>query len=427
MNKQLMPDSALAELVAGGVIIQAPRADGGVSTEVAAELAKFGTTFADFKKATQAADALAMEAVTAVGAEATAAGEAAAQAVAQVAGLVEELSDMQQKIADRLVDGQHVPAASVGQMLIASAEFKALAIGRGETPQNGFKLRVEANTITGQGGSPVENVDTLVPTDRRAGITPGAFRSLRVTDLLNTVPTTSNAWQFVRELLFTNNAAEVAEGAAKAETVLTFEDATVNIRTIAHFIKASNQILADAPALAAYIDGRLRYGVDLREDAQLITGNGTGQNISGMLASGNFTAFSPTTGDTALDSLNRAKYAIIGADYVPDGVLMNPADWGAIERLKTSDLAYVVGNPFGQIVPIVWGLPVVASNNMTAGSFLMADFFTSYEYLSRMSTVVDIGYVNDDFTKNLVTIRAEKRSALATIRPASTRSGTLTV
>ena len=146
-----------------------------------------------------------------------------------------------------------------------------------------------------------------------------------------------------------------------------------------------------------------------------------------MTIAANRTAFTPVSGDTALDSLNKAKYQLVAADYAADGVIMNPADWGAIERLKTSTSEYVVGNPFGSITPMVWGLPVVLSNNMTSGSFQMADFATTYDYLMRSGTVVEMGFINDDFTKNLVTIRGEKRSALATLRPASALFGPLTV
>jgi HK97 family phage major capsid protein len=167
--------------------------------------------------------------------------------------------------------------------------------------------------------------------------------------------------------------------------------------------------------------------VELREETQIISGNGTGQNISGMTKSGNYTAFTPSSGEQALDGVNRAKYKVIEADYMPTGILLNPTNWGAIERLKGSDNAYLVGNPFGTITPVLWGLPVVASNSMTAGKQLVADFATSYEYAERQSTVIDVGYVNEDFTKNLVTIRAEKRGALATIRPASAYYGDLTL
>jgi len=403
-------------------------ANGGPAADVAAAIADWNTQFAAFKASLAETNKAVKDSLQAQGSDVAAAVAAANDAIAKVNGLAANLTEIEQTIVDKLARGDYVPAASIGSIVTASPEYKALNLAAGQTPGAGFRLRVEANTLTGQGGSPVENVDTLVPTDRRAGIVPGAFRTLRVRDLIPTVPTSSNAWQFVRELLFTNAAAETAEGAAKPEATLTFEDMTVNIRTLAHFIKASNQILADAPALRSYIDTRLRYGVELREETQIVAGNGTGQNISGMTASGNYTAFSPTTGDNAIDSVNRAKYAIIAADYMATGVLMNPADWGAIERLKDGvNGGYLVGNPFGSITPVLWGLPVVATNSMTATKFMVADFVTSYEYAERQTTVVDIGYVNDDFTKNLVTIRAEKRGALATIRPASTRFGNLTV
>lgn len=432
MTIQKMTPVSLAALMAGAVMVPAAynvRADGGVSADVVKLVGDVSAALAEFKTAQASADKAYKEALAASAAEAKAAIETATKAAEAANKAAANLAELEQRVADKLTAGASVPHATVGDIVINSPEYKAVlaSLKPGVAPSSGFKLQVEANTLTGQTGSPPASDNTLVPADRRPGITPGAFRALRIVDFLTSIPTNSNAWEFVRELLFTNNAAEVAEGAAKAESILTFEMASVNIRTIAHFLKASNQILADAPALRAYIDGRLRYGVDAREDLQLITGDGTGQNISGMTTSGNYTAFTPTSGDTALDSLNRAKYAIIGADYAPTAVLMNPADWGAIERLKTQDLAYVVGNPFGTIVPVVWGVPVVVSNNMTATKFLMADFATSYEHIARQSTVVEVGYVNDDFTKNLVTIRAEKRSALATIRPASTRFGSLTL
>lgn len=394
---------------------------------VAKAIGEFSAQFTEFQAKQKAADEAVKASINAAEGDAKAAAEAAAKAVAEVEAVAANLLEIEQRIAESALHRNDVPFQSIGQIVAASEQYKALGLKSGQTPGADFKLRVEANTISGQTGSPPENTDTLVQTDRRAGIVPGAFRTLRVRDLIPTIPTTSNAWQFVRELVFTNAAAETAEGAAKPEATLTFEDVTVNIRTIAHFIKASNQILADAPALRAYIDNRLRYGVELREEQQIVAGNGTGQNISGMTASGNYTAFTPTSGDTAIDSINRAKYAIVGADYMPTGILLNPSNWGAIERLKTTDKAYVVGDPFGNITPVMWGLPVVASNSMTANKLLVADFNTSYEYAERQTTVIDIGYVNEDFTKNLVTIRAEKRGALATIRPASTRYGDLTL
>lgn len=347
--------------------------------------------------------------------------KAAEDAVNKVQATAYDLVALQQELADNVRNDKELPK-SLGEFVVAQDAFKQFA----SNTSQGSKMHVQANTITGQEGSPPENSNILVRRDRRDGIVPGAFRSLRIADILVTIPTTSNAYEFTRELSFVNNAAETAEGAAKPETDLTFEIDTVNIRTIAHWIKASKQILDDSPAVAAYIDRRLSYGVDLREDNQLMNGDGTGQNISGMSLAANHTAFNPVAGETAIDSLNRAKYQLVQSDYAADGIILNPADWGAIERIKTTEGAYVVGDPFGTIVPIMWGLPVVASNAVTAGKFHMASYETTFDLLRRQGTTVEMGFVDDDFTKNLVTLRAEKRSALATLRPASALYGDLT-
>lgn len=404
--------------------ITVPMSETGFTEKAEKTLADFKTGFEAFKVAQTEANAAVKAAVEKQSAEATAKAEAA---VKRVETLAADLDEIQMKIADNLARGETGKPGSMGQVFVASPEYKAFIDGMHGNfikPSSGFKLQVQA-AITGTEGSPADNSDTLVPTDRRPGIVPGAFRQLRVATLIPTINTTSNLWEFTRELVFTNSAAETEEAAAKPESVLTFELSSVAIRTIAHYIKASVQILADAPALRSYIDTRLTYGVQLREETQLVAGDGTGQNISGMTASGNYTAFTPETGDTAIDSLNRAKYAIAASDWVADGIVMNPADWGDIERLKTTEGMYIVGNPFGTITPVMWGLPVAVTNSMTENYFLMADFMTSYERILRQAVVIDVGYENDDFTKNLVTIRAEMRSALATIRPASTRYGAL--
>lgn len=339
---------------------------------------------------------------------------------AQSASIVE----LEQKLADNVHKGK-ADVQTLGQLLIKSDAFKQFANG------TAGRARIEANTITGQtGSSPPTNSDTLVPAQRLPGIIPGAYRALRVRDILPQGVTTSNAVEYTRELAFTNSAVEVAEGDNKPQSSLTFELVSAPVRTIAHWLKLSKQVLDDAPALESYVDTRLRYGVDLRYDSQLLNGNGSGQNISGITDSGNYTAFTPETGENALDSINRAIYAVYGSDYAPTGLIMNPSDWGAIERIKvgTSDVRYVVGNPTGQIGPTLWGLPVVVTNAMTAGSFVCAAFDIAYGVWNRMGTVVEM-YEQDDTNvqKNLVTVRAEMRGTLATYVPLASRSGLLTI
>lgn len=336
---------------------------------------------------------------------------------------------MEQKLTQKIIAGTEAPK-TFGQILVEDPAYKAFASGQTQkcriTLKNGFSA--QNNTITGQSGSPAANVDTLVPTDRRPGIIPGAFRALRVKDLIPQGTTVSNLVQFTRELVFTNNAAETAEGATKPESILTFEDYSAPVVTIAHWLKVSRQVKDDAPALIAYIENRLRYGVDLREETQIVAGNGVGQNLIGMLTSPNYTAFTSTSGDTAIDSFNRAIRALDDASYPATGVILNPVTWGGIERLKDENKNYLVGSPFGTIVPTIWGKPIALTSSMTASKLLVAAFDIAFLYLTRAETVVEMSESDDtNFQQNLITIRAEKRGALGGLRPASVLYGNLTV
>lgn len=387
---------------------------GQLVTEVRATMATMKEDNAKLMKELRESTALA-------GTNSQAAVKSAEELAQKIQGFSNKIVEMEQKLADQVIKGRAAPE-TLGQLVIKSDSFKQFATGATR------KMHVQANTITGQEGSPPENSQVLTAPQRLPGIVPGAFRLLRVSDIVPHGTTTSNAVEFTRELAYTNAAAETAEAAAKPESTLTFELVTTPVRTIAHFIRVSKQVLDDAPALASYIDTRLRHGTDQRYDAQLLTGDGTGQNISGMTDSGNYTAFTPSTGDTALDSINRAIYAVIGADYAATGIVMNPADWGAIERLKDSQANYIIGNPQGNIGPVLWGLPVVVTNAMTAGKFLVAAFDIAYQAWDRQGTVVEMFEQDaDNVTKNLLTVRSEKRGCLASYRPASTRYGNLTL
>ena len=353
--------------------------------------------------------------------DAKAAIESAEKAAKEIEVIGKRVLELEQKTAEGVMRGKESPK-TLGQLLLASDAFKSFQAG------STSKVRVELkNTITGQEGSPPANVDTIVDSQRLVGIVPGAFRTLRVRDILPSGTTSSNLVEYTRELAFTNNAAERNEGVAKPESSLTFELVQAPVKTVAHFLKLSKQVMDDAPALQSYVDNRLRYGVELRIDNQLLNGNGTNPNISGMTDSGNFTAFTPESGDTAIDSINRAIYDVANADYAATAIVLNPADWGAIERIKGDDEHYVFGNPGMVMGPTLWGLPVVVTNNMTPGKFMVGAMDIAYQVWNRQGVTVEMSESDsDNFQKNLVTVRAEARLALAVYRPASVYYGDLT-
>lgn len=343
---------------------------------------------------------------------------------------IDALGVQQREMADRLVVLEQkgsgrgettAPDNTWGGQLIKSDKYQSFAAG-----QTG-KARIEVkNTLTG--------VDANVAPDRKPGIVPGAAPVLTLESLLPSTNTSSNAIEFTKEASYTNSAAEAAEGAAKAESSLTWSLVNMPVSTVAHWIKISRQLAMDNVALAAYVNARMTYGVNRRVETQLVSGNGTAPNISGFLNTGNFTAHGYANANlgTVLKKLVLIR-RIIGdlqnAGYAPDGIVLNPVDWAIIETdLMTEgsgNTARVSVDAVGR--PTLFGLPVVASVGMTADNVAVGAFAQASMIYNREGVIVELSDSDsDNFTKNLVTVRAERRLALATEIPAAIRAGDLT-
>lgn len=328
----------------------------------------------------------------------------------EVKALAQKFEDTVTELAQKqaTADKGSVLDLTAGAEFIKSEVYKQLSTGATQ------KARIEVkNTV-------LSTSTTSFP-DQRPGIIPGNFLPLTVRQIIPTIAVTGNAVNALKENTWVSSAGEVSQGAAKAESDITFTNYDVNIRTVAHWIKVSNQLLADAPAVAAYIDTRLRDGLAQRVEGQLINGNGTSPNISGITDTGNFTAFTADSGANLIDSINKAKYQLWATGNMPDTVIVNPADWGAMERTRegAGTGMYLYGAPgtVGSTSP--FGVQVVMSNHVAAGYFIIGALRSSCTIFQRQGAVIEMGYVNADFTNNLVTIRAEERLALAVDRPAA--------
>lgn len=337
-------------------------------------------------------------------------GAATEEAKAAVKTLTERFEDAIKDIGQKLEVQEKTSALelSAGKEFIKSDLFKQMAAG------NSKNARMEVkNTVLGNVGD-----NTSFPM-QRPGVIAGDFAPLTLRQVIPTINITANSVNSLREASWTNDAAEVSHGGAKPESDITFEGYDVTIRTVAHWIKVSNQLLADAPAIASYIDVRLRDGLAQRVDRQLLLGNGTNPNISGLTDTGNFTAYTASSGDNLVDAINRAKYTMWATGNTPDTVVVNPADWGEMERTRegVGSGAYLYGAPGTAAGGMPFGVRVVMSNNMPAGSFLIGALASSATIYQRQGAVIEAGYVNADFTNNLVTLRAEERLALAVDRP----------
>lgn len=251
--------------------------------------------------------------------------------------------------------------------------------------------------------------------------TPGLFNNpqvrLSLLDLLPIVPVSSPSFEFMSLTTAANGAAvQVAEGDLKAESTPAFEVKTSNIVTIAHWVRASNQILSDAPSLQNQLDNLLRYGVQAKLEAELMKGDGTTGHILGLeLQATAYTATAPH----ASDRVGQAMTALQSAGWNPSVIVMHPSDWFAIasERADTGNGQYVLGSPRDPSGLNLWGLPVVTSPGISAGTALVMDT-SQVALLDRQQvTVMASREERDNFITNQTTILAEGRFGLAVFAP----------
>lgn len=339
--------------------------------------------------------------------------ELADQAITGMNEAKARLDEMDQKMARRGEQGdRHLTA---GERFVEDEAFKSFA---GQTRPRG-RVLVEVKDITSLTTDAAGSVGALVPSDRRGLQVELPQRRLTVRSLILPGQTASNSIEYEQEKLFTNNAALVAEGALKPQSELQVEDKTATVRTIAHWMRTSVQILADAPGLRSIIDQRLRYGLALAEENQLLNGSGTGQNLLGLVtAAVAYAAAGGLVATTQVDILRLMILQAALAEYPPNGIVLNPIDWAAIEMGKDTQGRYIIGNPQGVASPTLWGLPVVPTQAMGVDKALVGAFNLAAQIFDRQDATIDVSTEDqDNFVRNKVTIRAEERLALAIYRP----------
>jgi HK97 family phage major capsid protein len=311
----------------------------------------------------------------------------------------------------------------LGAQILDSETGKWLLKHRGQFPSGTWQSpssELMAATLTedpASGGA-------LVITDHQAGIVPIPTRRLTVAGLLAPGTTESNTVGFMRETAATVNAADtVAEGAAKPESTIVFEGATAPVRKIATWLPVSEEILEDVPALRAYLDVRLRLFVDLKEDDQLLNGNGVAPNILGLMNLPGITAAHPRGADSNAEAIMKQTGIIETATSMEvDGYVIHPTNWESILLLKAADGTYIAGGgPLSAPGPkTLWGRPVAVTPAIALGTALVGAFKTAAQYFRRGGMRVEASNSHSDFfVKNLVAIRAEKRGALAAYREAA--------
>lgn len=203
------------------------------------------------------------------------------------------------------------------------------------------------------------------------------LRPNRVRDLFAVIPTTSNSIEFVTETLYEILADMTADGSASPESNFQFDDETQTVRTLTHWTPINRNLLADVPALAGYIDLRLLEGLKEVEDRQLLFGDGTGQNLQGIMVTPGVQVFNQSDGqpnDTIIDTLRRAMTRAQLAYFAISAYILNPLDWEEAELTKSTIRDYVWVNVGTGADPVLWKVPVICTTAMNSGEYLTGSF-----------------------------------------------------
>lgn len=334
-------------------------------------------------------------------------------------GEIERVIEQVQKLEEKGVKlrNQNPEKKSFIDFVKGNDKYQALS----QKSQNCAEIEVSKSDMASMAETKVTSSGLVAP--QYDPVIQGAPRqNLLIRDLIPTTPVTGQSFTYFKELLHTLGAGMVAEGAAKPTSNVTFEQVTDIVKKIAVWMPVTDEALDDVPQLYSYIQELLRYDLELKREGQLLKGDGTGNNLNGIMTQA--TVFDPDLSkstDTAIDTVRRAIYqARKQSKLAADAVVMSDLDWMNIELQKDGENRYLFANLQGLVTPVLWGRPIVASDSMdegdgstTGGEFLTGSFQQGARIYDRMGFTIKVGMINDDFIKNQRAILVEERLGLA--------------
>ena len=272
---------------------------------------------------------------------------------------------------------------------------------------------------------------------RQPGILESALRDPdAVIGLFDQIETDQNCFAYMEETTFTNAAAEQAEEATTAEGTLDFTEKTASIRKIGVFLPVTEELLADVQGIQGYVNSRLGTMMKLRLDGQIMDGDGSAPNLGGLLNTSGINSFQYGSYSGELARLGQIYQAITeirkDAFVEPDAIIMHPSDWydivTSVTDIQTTSSGAAAKNPlfmvaggFGaDVAPRIWGLPVVTTTAVSAGTQMVGRFGGGEAAHLVMRQGIDLAVSDshsDFFLKGKLAIRATMRVGLVVYRP----------
>jgi HK97 family phage major capsid protein len=265
-------------------------------------------------------------------------------------------------------------------------------------------------------------------TPDRIGYYPLPLRPITLLDLITVGDTTSDLVEYVRQTSVTIAAGNVPEATdvtgtsgTKPQSDMAFDVVQTGVKQIAHWMAATRRALADVGQLRTIIDQVLRYGLDRRLEDQVLAGDGTGENLRGILNTTGLQSV-PAGPQSHADKVHFGITKVLLANFQATGVVMNPLDWETI-RLSREDTggpgtgAYIFGPPSQAGVETLWGRAVAQSPAIPQGTALVGDLRAAILWVREGVQILASDSHADFFIRNLVAVLAENRAAFGVPYP----------
>ena len=363
----------------------------------------------------------------------------------ELAELVEDLNIEKKKLQnEKALEEDSKPVA---EMPLASGQAEVKSVGQLFTESDAYKnykqsgvkgidSKIETKTTLTTTGYPPETL-------RQPGILETALRDPNaVISLFDVINTDQNAFSYLEETTFTNNAAEAAEGSAVGEAALAFTERTESIRKMGVFIPVTDELLADEAGIQGYLNSRLQTMINLRLDSQLLSGDGTAPNLEGLLDAGkssvgssDFNSYSGNLGRIGkiYDAITDIR---VNAFTEPDAIVMHPSDWNQIVTQVGADFAGTSSAGYAEKSPLfvaaggmgagpaaqIWGIKVVPTTAISNNTVLVGKFGGGEAANVVMRQGIELAVTDshsDFFIKNQLAIRATMRVGFPVYRQAA--------
>lgn len=347
----------------------------------------------------------------------------------RINAMEKELSALQQNAAG-------IPAAvsapafrTYGEAFVADKAFQDFKASISGNRHAGFRKELAAAPETTQASNSASRTSLAAPTE--LGLVTDPRQILNIESLFGRLTVGGSAYQYVKYGFTTTDTATgpavVAEGAAKPEANYAGTIKTGTVKTIAAWTKLTEQMIADDANIVSFINADMQYQLNKVIDYQLVRGTGSGQ-LKGLNQSGNYTDYITgsgfTTGDTVIDLVLKVSAQMRAANINNITMLLNPVDWVKVLTAKNVNKDYLIPGIVDIPTQRIWGIPVILSGSVESGKFHMGDFFAGGKIIERSGIAVEMDREQDDFTKNLMTLRVERRMDFAVVQPKALAYGT---